>query len=112
MGTDANKTSTTRGNEVDVLRNPGQQQRGLVTNAGLVQATTGDITLEGPLPVEQRGMLRGQRASVNTRGTVHLRDDAADDEGPAWRWAPGSVSGRRARRDSNDDRARRAARRR
>lgn len=87
MGTDANKTSTTRGNEVDVLRNTGTTA-GLVTNAGLIQAATGDITLKGHT-VEQRGVLLSS-SSVTTRGTVHLR--AEGDDKSRVTLAPGSVT--------------------
>ncbi len=75
LGTDANRTSSTRGNEVDVKFNA-QSGAGKVTNAGLVQALTGDVTLTGR-DVQQAGVLLGS-TSVTTRGTVHLKADGSE----------------------------------
>ena len=75
LGTDANQTSSTRGNEVDVKFNA-QSVAGKVTNAGLVQALTGDITLTGR-DVQQAGVLLGS-TSVTTRGSVHLKADGSE----------------------------------
>ena len=47
---------------------------GVVSNSGLIQATTGDITLAGH-DVRQQGTLVST-SSVHTRGTVHLLADA------------------------------------
>ena len=69
MGTDSNQTSTTRGNEVSALTNNGSAA-GRATNTGLIQASTGDITLTGR-QVRQQGVAVAT-TSVNTRGTVHL----------------------------------------
>lgn len=86
-GTDANQDSSTRGNEVNVLRSVGSQA-GRVVNSGLIQAVTGDITLAGS-QVDQQGVLLAT-TSVNTRGTLHLR--AAGDSAGQVRLAPGSLS--------------------
>ncbi|MEG1055747.1 MAG: filamentous hemagglutinin N-terminal domain-containing protein, partial [Janthinobacterium sp.] len=75
LGTDSNQTSSTRGNEVDVKFNA-QSDAGKVTNAGLVQALTGDVTLTGR-DVRQAGVLLSS-TSVTTRGTVHLKADGSD----------------------------------
>lgn len=87
QGTDANQQSTTRGNEVDVLR-LAETRAGLVSNSGMIQAATGDITLKGHT-VEQKGVLLSS-TSVNTRGTIHLR--AEGDDKSSVILAPGSVS--------------------
>ncbi|MGO4328283.1 MULTISPECIES: filamentous haemagglutinin family protein [unclassified Cupriavidus] len=87
FGTDTNQTSTTRGNEIDVLRLAGSEA-GRVSNTGLIQAATGDITLKGHT-VEQTGVLVST-TSVNTRGTIHLR--AEGDGKSRVTLAPGSVS--------------------
>ena len=80
LGTDENKTSSTRGNEVTTLRlGDGSSTAGAVRNTGLVQATTGDITMTGH-DLRQDGTLVAT-TSVNTRGTVHLLNDAADAKG-------------------------------
>jgi filamentous hemagglutinin family protein len=80
VGTEENKTSTTRGSEVTALRmKDGTSTAGAVSNTGLIQATTGDITLTGH-DVRQDGTLVAT-TSVNTRGTVHLLNDAADPQG-------------------------------
>ena len=75
LATDSNQTSTTRGNVVNTLRSNGSEA-GAVVNTGLVQATTGDITLVGK-DVRQQGALVAT-TSVHTRGTVHLLADKAD----------------------------------
>ena len=75
LGTDSNQTSSTRGNEVDVKFNA-QSDAGKVTNAGLVQALTGDVTLTGR-DVRQAGVLLSS-TSVTTRGTVHLKADGSE----------------------------------
>ncbi|WP_454735810.1 filamentous haemagglutinin family protein [Cupriavidus necator] len=87
LGTDSNQNSSTRGNEVDVLRLPGSEA-GRVSNTGLIQAATGDITLKGHT-VEQKGVLLSS-TSVNTRGTLHLR--AEGDAKSQVILAPGSIS--------------------
>ena len=87
QGTDGNPNSSTRGNEIDVTR-LANSAAGLVTNSGLIQATTGDITLKGHT-VEQSGVLVSS-TSVNTRGTIHLR--AEGDDKSRVSFAPGSVS--------------------
>lgn len=85
MGTDQNQASTTRGNEVTVLHAPlaagkvADAAAGVVTNTGLVQASTGDITLAGH-DVRQQGTLLAT-TSVHTRGTVHLQTAASDATG-------------------------------
>lgn len=61
--TDGNVTSTTRGNEVT--------GSGKATNSGLIQASTGDITLTGQ-QVLQNGVLLSS-SSVDARGTLHLK---------------------------------------
>ncbi|MDR6672180.1 filamentous hemagglutinin family protein [Xanthomonas sp. 1678] len=88
MGTEQNQTSTTRGNVVTALRSgPGASQAadaapragGVVSNTGLIQASTGDITLAGR-DVRQQGTLLST-TSVHTRGTIHLSNDAGDADG-------------------------------
>ncbi|SED34830.1 filamentous haemagglutinin family protein [Pseudomonas costantinii] len=64
-GTDGNVASTTRGNEVSVTGS------GKVSNSGLIQASTGDITLTGQ-QVLQNGVLLAS-SSVEARGTLHLK---------------------------------------
>ncbi|PBI85527.1 Heme/hemopexin-binding protein precursor [Variovorax boronicumulans] len=76
LGTDENQASTTRGNTVTPLRSEGSDA-GLVRNTGLLQASTGDVTLAGH-DVRQQGVAVAT-SSVHTRGTVHLlnaKDDA------------------------------------
>ena len=75
QGSDANQNSTTRGNLVTPLRQAGSAA-GLVVNTGLIQATTGDITLTGS-DVRQQGVAVAT-TSVHARGTVHLSNPAAD----------------------------------
>ncbi|MFY0182617.1 filamentous hemagglutinin family protein [Stenotrophomonas rhizophila] len=85
MGTDQNQTSTTRGNVVTTLRKPVAADAavgaasGVVSNSGLIQASTGDITLAGH-DVRQQGALIST-SSVHTRGTVHLQNERADTTG-------------------------------
>ena len=69
VGTDGNQASTTRGNEVAVSLNA-DSKAGKVSNTGLIQALTGDVTLAGR-EVVQNGLVLSS-TSVNTRGTVHL----------------------------------------
>ncbi|WP_058049628.1 filamentous haemagglutinin family protein [Janthinobacterium sp. Ant5-2-1] len=86
MGTDKNQYSSTRGNEVEMLRVAGSSA-GSVVNNGLIQAATGDITLSGN-SVRQDGVLLSS-TTVNGRGTIHL---AAAGENAAVTLARGSVS--------------------
>lgn len=85
MGTEQNQTSTTRGNVVTTLRTPVAADAGaaiasgVVSNSGLVQAATGDITLAGH-DVRQQGTVVST-SSVHTRGTVHLQNERADSTG-------------------------------
>jgi len=85
MATDQNQTSTTRGNVVNTLRSPTAaaadtaSASGVVSNTGLVQASTGDITLAGH-DVRQQGTLLST-TSVHTRGTVHLQNERTDTTG-------------------------------
>ncbi|SEK76345.1 filamentous hemagglutinin family N-terminal domain-containing protein [Pseudomonas sp. NFIX51] len=74
-GTAGNTTSTTRGNEVASTRKAGSQA-GKVSNNGLIQASTGDITLTGH-QVQQNGLVLAT-TSVDSRGTVHLLNSASD----------------------------------
>ncbi|WP_038861772.1 two-partner secretion domain-containing protein, partial [Pseudomonas sp. R62] len=76
-GTDGNGYSTTFGSEVI----PGfkADSSGKVSNTGLIQASTGDITLTGR-DVVQNGVLLAS-TSVATRGTVHLLNPASDAQG-------------------------------
>ena len=77
-GTQGNVYSTTFGNEVT----PGfkaDSAAGKVTNNGLIQAATGDITLTGH-EVVQSGVLLAS-TSVATRGTIHLLNPATDTAG-------------------------------
>jgi filamentous hemagglutinin family protein len=59
-----NTTSTTLGTEIEV------DKGGAVTNNGLIEATTGDITLVGA-QVTQAGVALAT-SSVSQRGTIHL----------------------------------------
>ncbi|MGK5047618.1 filamentous hemagglutinin family protein [Janthinobacterium sp. GB4P2] len=86
MGTDKNQYSSTRGNEVEMLRMAGSSA-GSVVNNGLIQAATGDITLSGN-SVRQDGVLLSS-TTVNGRGTIHL---AAAGENAGVTLARGSVS--------------------
>jgi len=74
VGTDGNLGSTTRGNEVAVTLDT-NSPAGTVRNTGLIQATTGDVTLAGR-EVVQGGVILSS-TSVNTRGTVHLNATGA-----------------------------------
>lgn len=77
-GTEGNGFSTTFGNEVT----PGftaASNAGKVSNNGLIQAATGDITLTGH-EVVQNGVLLAS-TSVATRGTLHLLNPATDSTG-------------------------------
>jgi filamentous hemagglutinin family protein len=80
VGTDGNTFSTTRGNEIAPLLNPGSTS-GQVINAatGLLLATEGDITLAGH-DVQQNGVAVAT-TTVNTRGTIHLLNSASDTTG-------------------------------
>jgi filamentous hemagglutinin family protein len=69
QGTDKNQYSSTRGNEVEMLRTAGSSA-GAVVNNGLIQAAGGDITLSGNT-LRQDGMLLSS-TSVNGRGAIHL----------------------------------------
>ena len=90
LGTDSNQQSSTRGNEVTPARNK-DSTAGSVSNAGLIQALTGDITLTGHT-VEQSGVLLSS-TSVTTRGTLHLNATGNAGEADARvTLAPGSVS--------------------
>ena len=75
QGTDKNPYSSTRGNEVDMLRLAGSSA-GSVVNSGLIQAAGGDITLSGNT-LRQDGMLLSS-TSVNGRGAIHLSAAGAD----------------------------------
>ncbi len=68
-----NLYSTTLGTEVAVTNG------GAATNAGLITATTGDISLIGKT-VAQNGVVLST-TSVATRGTVHLLTDTTDPTG-------------------------------
>ncbi|MHA3735382.1 filamentous hemagglutinin family protein [Pseudomonas sp. Eth.TT006] len=87
-GTEGNTFSTTFGNEVTPGFKPGGSG-GRVSNSGLIQAATGDITLTGH-EVQQNGVLLSS-TSVATRGTVHLLNPASDSTGSVT-MAPGSVT--------------------
>lgn len=78
QGSDANQNATTRGNVVNALQQAGSTA-GLVRNTGLIQASTGDITLTGR-DVRQQGVAVAT-TSVNTRGTVHLNNAPGDATG-------------------------------
>ncbi|WP_053179407.1 filamentous hemagglutinin family protein [Pseudomonas kilonensis] len=78
QGTSGNLRSTTRGNEVATSLKPGSSA-GTVINSGLIQASTGDITLTGH-NVQQNGVAVAT-SSVDTRGTVHLLNAFSDSTG-------------------------------
>ena len=78
FSTDGNQTSTTRGNEV-ATRRVADSDAGLVSNTGLIQASTGDITLTGHA-VRQAGVALAT-TSVDQRGTIHLLNAASDSTG-------------------------------
>ncbi|WP_085695876.1 filamentous haemagglutinin family protein [Pseudomonas sp. B26(2017)] len=77
-GTEGNAFSTTFGNEVTPGFKTGSAA-GKVSNNGLIQAATGDITLTGH-QVVQNGVLLAS-TSVATRGTIHLLNPATDTQG-------------------------------
>jgi len=77
-GTDANLTSTTRGNEVSP-QFVAQSTAGTVINTGLLMTPEGDITMAGR-DVRQLGVAVST-TSVNTRGTIHLLNSASDTLG-------------------------------
>ncbi|WP_434027796.1 filamentous haemagglutinin family protein [[Pseudomonas] boreopolis] len=88
VGTSGNTASTTRGNEVAVLRNadgvdaagePLPNPSGTVRNTGLIQAREGDVTLAGH-DVRQDGVAMAS-TTVNNRGTVHLLNSRSDASG-------------------------------
>ncbi len=82
FGTDANQTSTTRGNEISTGSWDGSNWTnggGAVSNAGLIFSQQGDITLAGH-SIAQNGILLST-TSVNTRGTIHLLNAASDTTG-------------------------------
>lgn len=87
-GTEGNALSTTFGNEVTPGFKAGDVS-GKVSNNGLIQAATGDITLTGH-EVVQNGVLLAS-TSVAARGTVHLSNPASDTNGSVT-LAQGSVT--------------------
>ncbi|PYC15026.1 hemagglutinin [Pseudomonas mosselii] len=78
QGTEANRYSTTRGNEVAGSLRPGSSA-GTVSNSGLIQAAGGDITLTGH-QVRQQGVILAS-TSVDRRGSIHLLNAASDATG-------------------------------
>ncbi len=80
---DNNPTSTTLGLEV------APSGSGSSGNTGLIQATTGDITLTGE-SVTQAGVLLSS-TTVNQRGTIHLLTNTSDTAASIT-FAPGSVT--------------------
>jgi filamentous hemagglutinin family protein len=80
VGTDGNTFSTTRGNEIAPLLNPGSTSGQVInTLTGLLLATEGDITLAGH-DVQQNGVAVAT-TTINTRGTIHLLNSASDTTG-------------------------------
>ena len=77
-GTGGNAFSTTFGSEVTPGFKAGAVA-GKVSNNGLVQSATGDITLAGH-EVVQNGVLLAS-TSVSTRGTIHLSNPSTDSTG-------------------------------
>ncbi|TDV52949.1 filamentous hemagglutinin family protein [Pseudomonas helmanticensis] len=77
-GTEGNTFSTTFGSEVTPGFKAGAVA-GKVTNNGLIQSATGDITLAGH-EVVQNGVLLAS-TSVSTRGTIHLSNPSTDSTG-------------------------------
>ena len=71
--------STTRGNEIAVIRQPDSAASGAVSNTGLILAREGDVTLAGH-QVRQQGVAAAT-TTVNARGTVHLLNAASDAGG-------------------------------
>ncbi|MDC8759663.1 filamentous haemagglutinin family protein [Janthinobacterium fluminis] len=78
VGSDGNAASTTRGNEVAPRFNA-DSLAGKVVNSGLIVAREGDVTLAGRA-LRQDGVALAT-TSVNTRGTLHLLNSAADAQG-------------------------------
>lgn len=78
VGTDGNTMSTTRGNEI-APQFVADSTAGRVVNSGLIVASQGDITLAGR-DVAQNGVAIST-TTVNTRGTIHLLNSAADTQG-------------------------------
>jgi len=78
FSTTGNATSTTIGNEVATQDNAGSAS-GTVSNTGLIESTTGDITMVGH-NVTQGGVALST-TSVSTRGTIHLLNSASDTTG-------------------------------
>ncbi|AOY95773.1 hypothetical protein BKK79_29195 [Cupriavidus sp. USMAA2-4] len=91
VGTDGNTTSTTRGNEISpqFVASGGTGSAGKVANSGLILAPEGDVTLAGR-DVQQLGVAVAT-TTVNTRGTVHLLNSAADTQGRVT-LGPGAVT--------------------
>ena len=83
QGGGGNQTSTTLGTEIEVANG------GAAMNAGLIQATTGDITLVGG-KVTQAGIALST-SSVAQRGTIHLLTNASDPT-TSVTLAPGSLT--------------------
>jgi filamentous hemagglutinin family protein len=81
VGTGGNTFSTTRGNEIAPLLNPGSTSGQVINevDTGLLLATEGDITLAGH-DVQQNGVALAT-TTVNTRGTIHLLNSASDTTG-------------------------------
>jgi filamentous hemagglutinin family protein len=77
-GTEGNVLSSTFGSEVIPGFKAGAVA-GRVTNNGLIQSATGDITLTGH-EVVQNGVLLAS-TSVATRGTIHLTNPSSDTNG-------------------------------
>ncbi|TNB99815.1 filamentous hemagglutinin N-terminal domain-containing protein [Pseudomonas jessenii] len=77
-GTEGNALSTTFGSEVIPGFKAGAVT-GKVTNNGLIQSSTGDITMAGH-EVVQNGVLLAS-TSVATRGTIHLSNPSTDANG-------------------------------
>jgi filamentous hemagglutinin family protein len=78
-----NQTSTTLGTEVVVAGG------GTAVNNGLIEATTGDITMVGH-QVTQNGVMIAT-SSVDQRGTIHLLTSTSDASSSVI-WGSGSVS--------------------
>jgi filamentous hemagglutinin family protein len=78
FGTEGNATSTTRGIEISTAIGTGSQS-GSVSNSGLILAQQGDVTLAGRTLVQNGALIA--TSSVNTRGTIHLLNSAADRQG-------------------------------
>ncbi|HEY8334806.1 MAG TPA: filamentous hemagglutinin N-terminal domain-containing protein [Tardiphaga sp.] len=89
FGTQANTASTTRGSEIAPVIAVGSAS-GNVTNSGLIFAQQGDITLAGRTLVQSGALIA--TTSVNTRGTIHLLNSAADSAGSVTLSAGGLTS--------------------